>query len=89
MSAQPDFDRYFELFKNTGSGFNKLTDQSKINVKPERIAIETVPSTMTLQKALQTFKMKSSRFNEFAILNGMRLTDQVKSGTLIKVVEKK
>jgi len=88
MSLQQDFDRYFQLFKNTGEGFNKLTDPSKINVKPERIAIETVPSNMTLQKALQTFKVESKRYNEFAILNGMQLNTQLKSGTLIKVVEK-
>ncbi len=89
MALQQDFDRYFELFKNTGSGFNKLTDPSKINVKPERIAIKTVPSNMTLQKALQTFKMPASRFNELAILNGMNINAPVKQGMLIKVVEKK
>ena len=89
MSLQQDFDRYFELFKNTGSGFNKLTDPSKINVKPERIAIKTVSGNTTLQKALQTFKMPPSRFNELAILNGMQVNTPLKSGTLIKVVEKK
>ena len=89
MSLQQDFERFFQLFRNTGEGFNRLTDQSKINVKPERIAIETVPSNMTLQKALQNFNVQPSRYNEFAILNGMQLTTQVKSGTLIKVVEKK
>jgi len=88
MAAKQDFDRFFELFKNTGSGFNKLTDQSKINVKPERIAIKTVPNSMTLQKTLQHFKMSSKRFNELAILNGMKLTDRVTKGMLIKVVEK-
>jgi len=87
MSALQDFDRFFELFKNTGSGFDKLTDQSKINVKPERIAIKKVPNNMTLQKALQTFKVDTKRYNELAILNGMQLTTQVKSGMLIKVVE--
>jgi len=65
-----------------------LTDQSKINVKPERIAIKTVPSNMTLQKALQTFKIPAKRFNEFAILNGMNINAPVKQGMLIKVVTK-
>lgn len=88
MAAQADFDRYFELFKNTGNGFNKLTDPSKMNVKPERIAIKTVPNNMTLQKALQTFKMPANRFNELAILNGMNINEPVKQGMLIKVVEK-
>ncbi len=89
LSAQQDFDRYFSLFQNTMEGFNKLTDPSKINVKPERISIKTVPKNCTLKQALADFKMAPTRYEELAILNGMKQTDRLTTGTLIKVVEKK
>lgn len=42
---------------------------------------------MTLDQAFNNYKVAASRKDEFAILNGMNLTDKLKAGTLIKVVE--
>ncbi len=86
IAASTDFSRYSSLFQNTFESFSKLTDQSKINRKAEKIKIVSVKSNGTLKKALTDAGMTSARFNELALINGMLLTDQVKAGSLIKTV---
>jgi len=67
--------------------FRQLTDQNIINRQPQRVRIKTVSSATTLQQALRSNGIADNRMEEMAILNGMRLTDQVPAGTLIKVVQ--
>ena len=88
VSAKPDFNTYDRYFTRTMEGFRKLTDQSKINVKPEKVMIKEVKSTGTLATALRAHGVASDRLTELAILNGMKTSDQVTKGTLIKVVGK-
>jgi len=87
MSLKQDFNRYYNSFESTFRGFSPLNDPAKLNVQPERLDIITVPTTKTLRDALLAGNVHSSRLNEFSILNGMKLTDQVDAGMLIKVVE--
>ncbi len=87
--AEPaNFLTYKNLFRNTMEGFARLTDQSKINVQPDRIHIESINSPMTLSAALRNAGIKSDLFEEMAIVNGMQLSDQLKRGQLIKVLKK-
>jgi len=86
IAASTDFNRYSSLFQRTFESFNKLTDQSKINVKAEKIKIYSVKTNQTLRQALSAAGMPSARLNELALINGMQLTDQVKAGSLIKTV---
>ena len=86
VSATADFNQYVPYFSNTMEGFRQLTDQSKINKQPERIRIKTVNANMTLEQALRNYSAPASRLNELAILNGMRLTDVVTAGTMIKII---
>ena len=88
MAAPQDFIAYKNLFRNTMEGFDRLTDRSKIDVKADRIHIYSVPQTSTLSAALRSAGLESKRFEEFAIVNGMELSDQVQRGTLIKVIKK-
>jgi len=88
MAEPQNFIAYKNLFRNTMEGFDRLTDRSKIDVNPERIHIYTVSQTSTLSAALRSAGVQSNRFNEFAIVNGMELSDQVQRGTLIKVTKK-
>ena len=88
VSAKQDFQNYDRYFTRTMEGFRKLTDQSKINVKPEKIMIKEVKSTGTIATALRAHGMPSDRLTELAILNGMKTSDKVTKGTLIKVVGK-
>ena len=67
-------------------GFRQLTDQSKINRQPERIRIKTINTNVTLDQALRSNGVPANRLEEFAILNGMRLTDRITPGMMIKTV---
>ena len=88
VSSNADFNNYFRYFSQTAKGFRKLTDQRKINVKPERIDIKSLTSNMTLSQALSRFRIPKDRHEEMAVVNGMQLTDPLKSGDLIKVAVK-
>jgi len=88
LSLQKDFNQYEPYFEDSMENFKPLTDQNKINVKPEKIKIVTVKKNTTLSQVFIDNKIPTDRHEELAILNSMRLNDQIKSGTLIKVVEK-
>ncbi|MEL6274282.1 MAG: hypothetical protein AAFU03_04110 [Bacteroidota bacterium] len=88
LAAREDFSRYELTFDNTITSFNRLTDQRLLNRQPERLRIATVVSNRTLQSALQGEGIPQDRLNEFSILNGMQLNDQVAKGTLIKVLQR-
>lgn len=86
ITTANDFNNYFNTFSGTMTNFKPLTDQSKINKKPERIRIKTVANSTSLSQALQNFGMPTNRLEEIAVLNGMQLNDRVDKGTLIKVI---
>ena len=48
--------------------------------------MKQVTTAGTLSAVLRKFNMPSDRFRELSILNGIELADQVKAGTLIKVI---
>lgn len=88
LSARDDFQKYANQFTGTMRGFKRLTDQSKINVKPEKIQVVSVKGSGTLQQALNAYQIPSSRHSEFAIVNGMELNETVQKGQLIKIYTK-
>jgi len=88
VSQASTFTAFRNTFKSTMQSFDKLTDLAKINVEPKRIRIKTVNKAGTLTSVLQGFGINTSDGKrEHAILNGMELTDQLASGTLIKIIE--
>ncbi len=89
LSEAADFNSYSNTFKRTMTRFDNLTDNSKINVEPTRIKVVNVPRSGTLQSALQNLGVSNRDINELAIVNGMELSDNVTSGTLIKIFSKK
>ena len=66
--------------------FNRLTETSKINVKPRRVYVKKVQRTGTLASAFSYYGMSQDMMNELALLNDLELTDQVQAGKLIKIV---
>jgi len=88
VSEQSTFNSYSEIFKWIATNFNQLTDQSKINVQPTRIKIQTVKQSGTLQQAFTALGIASTDMEELSIVNGMLLNDQVNQGTLIKTFSK-
>ena len=88
VSSQADFQGYSSTFSNTAQSFRQLTDASKLNRQPDRVRIKSVRQTGTFEQALRNYNIAPARFEEMGILNGMRLTDNVTQGMLIKVVER-
>jgi predicted Zn-dependent protease len=87
VSTAADFASYNQYFTNSMQSFSTLTDAAKINKKADRVRIKTVKQASTLDQALRSFNTPASKLEELAILNGMKLTDRLTSGTLIKVIE--
>jgi predicted Zn-dependent protease len=87
VSSPQDFTGYATILRSSMENFKNLSDPSKLNKQPERIRIKTVQQKGTLANVLQSYKMKDSRQEEIAILNGMKLTDSVDKGMLIKIVD--
>jgi len=87
-SSTQDYRNYERTFKSVMDNFDILTDQDKLNRQPDRINIEKVAKGGTLKSVLQGYNMPSKQLEELAILNGMKLTDQVKAGSLIKTIGK-
>jgi predicted Zn-dependent protease len=75
------------VFNSNITGFRQLTDQEKINRKPDRVRIKPVKQSGTLSQALTALGSKSDKMKEVAVLNGMQLNDKVEKGMLIKVLE--
>lgn len=88
FTAQSSFSKYQSAFQSTMVGFRNLTDQSKLNVKPDRLVVKNVPNTTTLEQALQSFGVAADEMNETALLNGMALSQTVSANTLIKYVQR-
>lgn len=84
-----DYNKFEPSFDNTMLGFRKLTDPSKINVLPERLNVVNVNQNTTLKTILTQNNIPTDRHEELAILNGMKLNDNVVRGDLIKLIEKK
>ncbi len=82
------FQNYFPAFQNMYNSFKQLSDPSKLNRKPERIAFVTVPKATSFSQFLTTQNIPNSRLEEYALLNGMLLTDQVAAGQKIKILRR-
>lgn len=86
LSSPADFNSYVTLFTASQQSFKALTDTEKLNKKPERVRIKTVNTASTLEDILRANNADPKRLEEFAILNGMQLSDRVEAGTMIKVI---
>lgn len=82
------FTTLFPTFKNTAENFRMLTDPDKLNRKPERIFVKTVPRDGSFKDIMTTLGMPANRIEELGVVNSMKADDQVKRGTLIKVIGK-
>ena len=86
VSAEADFASYSSAMESSMLTFNRLTETSKINVKPRRVYVKKVQRTGTLASAFSYYGMSQDMMNELALLNDLELTDQVQAGKLIKIV---
>ncbi|MBN2356649.1 M48 family metalloprotease [candidate division KSB1 bacterium] len=72
----------------TPTQFRSLTDSRYINVKPNHLKVRNVTSTNTFSNILRQWGVPGDQVEEVAIMNGIKSTDQVAVGTLLKVVVK-
>ncbi|NQU54127.1 MAG: M48 family metalloprotease [Bacteroidetes bacterium] len=89
VAAEADFNSNYRTFESTMVNFRKLSEASKLNVKPDRIKIIKINSaSVSLEDAFKYYKVPQSRYKEFALLNNMELNHNLTSGDLIKVLGK-
>lgn len=88
LAAPASFSTYAPQFQKAAQGYARLTEASKLNRQPEHIRIKTATNTTTLSSALAANGIPSKRYEELAILNGMKTTDRLSKGMLYKVVGK-
>ncbi len=86
ISTEADFPNYAGAMESSMKTFAKLTDASKINVKPQKVFVRKVQRTGTLASAFSSYGVPQDKMKEFALLNNLELTDQVQAGKLIKIV---
>jgi predicted Zn-dependent protease len=79
---------YASTFTATMEGFNEIRDSSRLRVEPDRIRAKAVSATGPVRQTLRALGVKEENLEKLAVMNGMRLDDQVQAGSLIKVVEK-
>jgi predicted Zn-dependent protease len=86
VTTQADFNSYTNTFNSTMTTFAKLTDASKINVKPKKVQVVKVQRAGTLADAFSYYRVSQDKQNELALLNDLELTDQVPVGKMIKII---
>ena len=86
VSDDAGFNTYYRIFESTMTNFDRLTDPSKLNVKPKRIKVVQAPAAGTLSQTFKSLKVSESQMKELALLNNIELTDQVAKGKLIKII---
>lgn len=86
VSTEADFNSYTNLFNSSMSSFAKLTDASKINVKPKKLHVVKVQRTGTLADAFNYYRVPQSQQKELALLNDIELNEQVQAGRLLKII---
>lgn len=86
ISSEADFSSFARSFDSSMSSFSRLTDASKINVKPKRIQVVKVQQTGTLSEFFIYNRVPRELYNELALLNDLELTAQVQAGRMIKLV---
>ncbi|MGZ5133806.1 MAG: M48 family metalloprotease [Flavitalea sp.] len=88
VSGTVEFSNYLPYFTSAQQSFRQLTDPAKINKKPERVQLKTIRNATTLEQAFRDNRVDAKRLEEMAILNGMKLTERLEAGTIIKVIER-
>jgi hypothetical protein len=85
-TEQTAFDRRHAAFEQSMMGFRNLTEATRINVRPDRVALRKVVRTAPLRQAHLDLGVPQEALEEHAIMNGMELVNTVNASSLRKVV---
>jgi predicted Zn-dependent protease len=86
VTTEADFNSYVNTFNSSMATFARLTDASKINVKPKKIQVVKVQRTGSLADAFSYYRVSQDKQAELALFNDLEITDQVPVGKLIKII---
>ncbi|MFC5407790.1 M48 family metalloprotease [Larkinella bovis] len=86
LATAGDFATAFRTFEPVAKNFRALTDQEKINRKPERVQIRTVSRDGTFREVMGNLGMPANRLEELGVLNSLKADDKVARGSLIKII---
>ncbi|MHB9031099.1 MAG: M48 family metalloprotease [Candidatus Latescibacterota bacterium] len=86
LTAPNSFSVFEPEFRKAALGFGRLTDQKLINVSPKKIEVRPVTRAKTLKSAFQERSIPEDNLEKLAVLNGMHLNDELKTGVSIKLV---
>ena len=88
LSAAKDFEAAYKSFSPVAENFRALTNQEKINRKPDRVLVRTVSRDGTFREVMGALGMPASRLEELGVLNSMHPDDKIARGSLIKIIGK-
>lgn len=88
LSSSADFNGRLRSFQGVAEDFRALTDQEKINRKPERVQVEQAPRDGSFRDVMTALNMPANRIEELGTLNSLKAGDAVTRGTLVKVIRR-
>jgi predicted Zn-dependent protease len=84
-SAEGDFSEYRPVFREMATNFNRLTDQSILNINPVTIRITKTSNEEVFSRLLPDALPMNIDNEEVAILNQVALDEVIPAGSLIKI----
>ena len=88
FTAPAQFGTYRPAFDNTMGKFKRLTDASKLNVKPSRLQLKKTRTHGSVRAGLSGLGVAADQLESIALLNGMLLEQTIEAGTTLKLVAK-
>ena len=84
-TSQSAYSDFRPLFRSTTSGFNRVTNNSVLNIKPVTVSVRQLNRAAVFQDLLPSSLPMDIDPEEVAILNQVNLTDRLPAGTWIKI----
>jgi len=84
-SIATSFGQYRIPLANSVASFREETDQTVLDVEPDRIELVTLPRSMTVEEFYRRYP-SSIPLEQVALINGVRLGDTLAGGSLVKRV---
>lgn len=86
-SMQADFNTSKANFEQIASSFRRLTDQSKLDIQPARIAVKTINTPTRFSSLLPSTLPLGITAESMAIMNQVDLDDIIQPGNRVKLIQ--
>jgi len=86
VASDADFNSFFRMFESTMINFNRLTEPSKLDVRPRRIIVKEVQHPGTVAEIFRSYNIPNDQMRELTLLNNLELSDNIGDGELIKTI---